>query len=171
MLARSRRTEATMNNQLTAWAAAAVVTAPVLLGCGGGASGGLAGLPDDYEAPGTYTVPAVPAVRFPIAAVHVDQTDGTLRVYYDLPAELVPRAPRVTLIGPLDGSSTLDLSGPAGTSQCTATAGALQCREDLSGVHLDAEAAAALPPGNPQRAAVQAFIADPIGILEVTLPE
>jgi hypothetical protein len=33
-----------------------------------------------------------------------------------------------------------------------------------------AEASAELPEGDPRRAAVQAFVADPIGVLSVVLP-
>jgi hypothetical protein len=151
----------------------AVMAAPMLLGCGAQSSVGatVAGLPADFEGPGTYTVPEVPAAPFALASVRIEQSDGTVSVYYDLPADLVGQVQKVELTGVPDSAGTLQLSGAAGTSTCTVSATLLECDEHLSGIHIDAaQASSDLPPGDPRIAAVEAFGSDPIGVLRVALP-
>lgn len=145
------------------------MAASMLLGCGGGAT--VPGLPSDFKGPGVYTVPADPAVPFALAKVHIEQSPGSVSVYYELPAEFFPEVPDVKLTGTPDGTQTFHLAGDAGTSTCTVAAATLQCDEDLSGVHFDAaQAMAALPAGDPRVPAVDAFLAEPIGVLSVELP-
>ena len=150
----------------------AVMAVPMLLACGGSGGGGavVAGLPADFTGPGVYTVPADPTVPFPIAKVHVEQDDGTVSVYYDLPAEFFAQTPHIEFTGTPDGTATVHLTGDAGTSTCTVASAVLQCDEDLSGLQFDAaQAKAALPPGDPQAPAVDAFLGEPIGVLSVSL--
>jgi hypothetical protein len=156
---------------------AAASMAQALMGCGGTtAVGGVPGLPVDFTGTGSYTVPAVPTVTFAVSEVRIEQTAGNVNLYYDLPADLVGRETSVELTGALDASGAIQLSGDAGTSTCTVAtgrsagpspAGLLSCKEDLSGIKVDP------PHGNEsdaQRAAVEAFITDPIGVLDVPLP-
>jgi hypothetical protein len=129
------------------------------------------GLPADFQGPGTYTIPAAPAAPFALSSVRIEQGGGTVSVYYDLPAGLVGQKQRVDLTGTAEGTETILLVGTAGTSACTVSPGELRCEEHLSGVHVDAALATSeLPSGDPQRAAVQAFSVDPIGVLAVALP-
>lgn len=158
---------------MTSALAMAMMGAPMLLGCGASASvdPAVAGLPADFEGPGTYTVPEVPTAPFTLARVDVEQSAGVVSVYYELPANLVGQMQKVALSGGLDSSGTLQLSGAAGTSTCTIAPTLLECEERLTGVHVNAaQASAELPPGDPRVAAVQAFVSDPIGVLRVTLP-
>lgn len=141
------------------------------LGCGGApeataAAAGVAGLPADFTGPGTYTVPAVPTVQFPISSVHVEQAGGTVSLYYELPASLVGTPTPVELTGVADGTGAIHLSGAAGTSTCTVQHAELHCDEHLSGIHVDAPPAS----NDPEHAAAQAFFVDPIGVLRVALP-
>jgi|HubBroStandDraft_6_1064221.scaffolds.fasta_scaffold386825_2 hypothetical protein len=158
-----------MSSALRRWllgAAAAVV------GCGGAAVEEVPGLPADFQGPGVYTVPAVPAASFAVSNVHVEQGGGTVSVYYDLPTDLVGGKQSVALTGPAGGTATVSLTGAAGTSTCTVSAGKMQCDEHLTGVHVDvAQALSELPPDDPRRAAVQAFSQDPIGVLAVTFSQ
>lgn len=156
-----------------AMAAMAAMAAPAL-GCGGATgatASGVAGLPADFTGPGSYTVPAVPTVQFPISSVHIEQAGGTVSLYYELPAELVGQKTRVEVTGASDGTGAIQLSGEAGTSTCTVSRALLRCDEDLSGVHVAAPPASSpLSGSDPERAAAQAFLSDPIGVLSVALP-
>lgn len=138
-----------------------------LLGCGATGSLAVTYIPEDYWGPGSYTVPAVPSVSFPISTVHVEQEDGTFSIYYKLPATLVGQPTSVSLTGAPDATGTIQLSGTAGTSTCTVTSGVLSCQEHLSGVVVSEPPAEAT---DAERAAAQAFSDDPIGVLAVQLP-
>jgi hypothetical protein len=141
------------------------------LGCGGtttpNATAAMS-LPANFTGPGTYTVPAVPSVEFPLAKVRVEQTAGMVSIYYDLPAALAGTATSVELTGTADASGTLALSGDAGTSTCTISPGLLRCDEHLTGIHLAAPSSTT-PPSSQEQAA-QAFFDDPIGVLSLPLP-
>jgi hypothetical protein len=147
-----------------------VSAAPLVLGCGAPDEAAVPGLPAELEAPGVYTVPAAPGATFAISSVRVEQGGGTVSVYYDLPADLVGRKERVALDGAADGAGSILLWGAAGMSMCTVSPTELRCEEHLVGVHIDAaQASAGLPPGDPRRAAAEAFSVDPIGVLGVDL--
>jgi hypothetical protein len=135
-----------------------------LPGCNGDVTGGV---PAEFTGPGSYTVPAVPSVAFPIDKVHLEQEAGAISIYYQLPAELVGQATWVKLASPDGSADTLALSGEKGTSTCTVTVGLLSCDEHLTGV-----AVGPVPPSvtDAQRAAAAAFASDPIGVLTVPLP-
>lgn len=151
--------------------ASTLAAALAMIGCGAPGAD-VAGLPTEFKGPGVYTVPEVPAAPFALASVRIEQSDGTVSVYYDLPAVLVGKLERVELTGALDDAGKIQLAGDAGTSTCTVTAAELRCDERLFGVHVDGAAASAeLPEGDPRRAAVQAFVSDPIGVLSVALPQ
>ena len=147
----------------------AAMAAPLLLGCGAESllEADVPGLPADFEGPGTYTVPGFPKVQFAIKRVHVEQENGTVSVYYDLPAAFSAQASKVELSGAADGTETVKLEGTAGASTCTVLAGLLECHEQLSGVRFNPSW---LPPSDPQSAAVESFLVDPIGILSAALP-
>jgi hypothetical protein len=149
---------------------AVVVAGPAMLGCGaqGSLVAGVPGLPADFTGPGTYTIPAVPAAPFPFSKVHLEQSSGTVGVYYELPAAFPVRSPDVALSGTADGTETVALEGPAGTSTCTLSAGIFECHEVLTGLHFDPQD---LPASDPESAAVASFIVDPIGVLRVALPQ
>ena len=148
--------------------AMAMMAAP-MLGCGAPTPAGVASLPDDFTGPGTYTVPAVPAVQYALAKVRIEQANGSVSVYYDLPAELVGQTTQVELTGAPDATGAIQLSGDAGTSTCTVAPGLLRCEEHLSGIQVG-KPPASPPLSDPQRAAAQAFLSDPIGVLSVPLP-
>jgi hypothetical protein len=153
--------------------ATAAMAVPLLIGCGGasGDEATMAGLPGDLSGPGMYTVPADPTVQFAVSKIQVEEEGGTVTVYYDLPADFAPDSPHVVLSGTPDGTNKVHLSGAAGTSTCTIAAASFWCDEKLSGVHFDAQQAmAALPPGDPRAAAVDAFISEPIGVLTLAVP-
>jgi hypothetical protein len=150
---------------------ALVIFATLVAGVGCGSAHSVAGLPDDFNGPGSYTVPAVPKAVFAIASVDIDQDGGTVHIYYDLPAELVGQKARVDVTGAPDRTGALELWGAAGASTCIVSHALLRCEEHLSGVHvvtLDPSAQASLD--DSQRAAAKAFVADPIGVLTVPLP-
>jgi hypothetical protein len=157
-----------MNRIESALAAALTMgLAGLLVGCGSTVVPGPPVLPADFTGPGSYTVPAVPDVSFPISEVRIEQEAGGVSLYYDLPADLVGQKTKVELDGTMDASGTLQLSGMAGTSTCSLSTGLLSCKETLSGIQPGPLPGSA---SNAQRAAAQAFIADPIGVLDVPLP-
>jgi hypothetical protein len=151
-----------MRRMVKALAAAAIVWA--LPACNGDVA---AGIPADFTGPGSYTVPAVPAVAFPIANVHIEQEDGAINLYYWLPAALVGQSTSVELASLEDATNKLQLSGDMGTSTCTVSVGLLSCEEHLSGIQFRA-----LPPSLTvqEAAAAASFASDPIGVLSVPLP-
>jgi hypothetical protein len=155
-----------MNQILGALTAA--LTMGFLVGCNGTvADARVAGLPADFKGPGSYTVPAVPTVTFPVSEVHIEQGNDDISLYYELPADLAGQKTDVHLEGAPDATGAIQFSGTAGTSTCTLTTGKLSCREDLSGIQLGPPPAST---GSAQSAAAAAFIADPIGVLDVPLP-
>src|ERR1700677_5004190 len=89
-------------------ASLAASLACALSGCNGDVAGGV---PAQFTGPGSYTVPAVPAAAYPIAWVHLEQEDGAIQLYYELPATLVGQATWITLESPDSSASTLELSG------------------------------------------------------------
>ena len=155
---------------ITSTLLAATLMGPTILGCGaqGPLENSVPGLPANFKGPGAYTVPADPTVPFAVSSVGIEQADGMVSVYYELPPAFPALTPKVELTGVADQSDTVQLSGPAGTSTCTLSAALFECHEQLSGIQFGPSV---LPLGDPQGAAVKAFIGDPVGVLSVTLPQ
>jgi hypothetical protein len=156
-----------------ATAAVAMMAAASVIGCGdeeptAAGAAEMPGLPASFTGPGSYTVPAVPTVQFALPSVKVGQQDGTVSVYWDLPAAFPAEAPMVELTGTADETDTVMLAGPAGTSTCTLSASLFECHEQLSGIRFGTPD---LPATNPQSAAVDAFVGDPIGVLRVEMTQ
>jgi hypothetical protein len=152
---------------------APIAMATVALGCSGPAPAPtptVPGLPADFTGPGVYTVPAYPTVEFAVPWVHIEQNNGVVSIYYDLPPALAGRAVPVDATGTPDGSGPMQLSGDAGTSACTVSGGVLSCEEQFSGIHLSPRWISPRTVSDPQQAAREAFAADPIGNLVVALP-
>ena len=157
-------------NGITSTLLAATLMGPMIVGCGaqGPLENSVPGLPADFTGPGVYTVPADPTVPFAVSKVDIEQGDGIVSVYYDLPPAFPALAPKVKLTGMADQTDTVQLSGPAGMSKCTLSAALFECHEQLSGIRFGPSV---LPLDDRQRAAVEAFIGDPVGVLSVTLPQ
>jgi len=95
---------------------------------------------------GTYSVPvddeALRAVAsFPTTVKVKTLNDGSVRMHYTLPAELVGNAQSVDFEGPA-GSTTL--TGENGTAVCNGAPGTpgTQCNETFTGIHVDLAAVA-----------------------------
>jgi hypothetical protein len=114
-------------------------------------------------------VPAYPSVGFTVPWVHIEQSGGSISMYYDLPAALAGRQVPVEGTGAPDDSGAIHLSGSAGTSTCTVSNATLSCEEHLSGIHLSPRWISPRAASDPQQAAREAFVADPIGNLDVPL--
>jgi hypothetical protein len=149
--------------------ATATLAAPLLLGCGAATGDAtMLGLPAEVSGAAVYTVPADPTVTFPVSKVKVEQVDGIVSVYYELPADFAAQSSDIKLSGFADGTATVHLSGDAGTSTCTVASAVLVCNEDLSGLRFDPSQVMANPT-DPLAAAIAAFMSEPIGVLTMAL--
>ncbi len=125
-------------------------------------------------AKGVYLVPVSdprlePAASFEVSVKTKRLDDGSVRIHYDLPRELVGIPQKVDLVGPLDGV----LRGEAGTATCTSEGGTIVCHEQLDGIVVDLPAvtqALQAAGDSPEQIAMgeevaEVFGTDPIGIL------
>jgi hypothetical protein len=126
-------------------------------------------------APGTpvYEVPVstqlAPYARYPVPEVAWTVKDGTRRLEYVLPADLVGSPQQVELTGP-EVASGWTLTGESfGSATCTQTGVRVVCMEQLAGVPIDMAAleqrAAAGELSAEQLQVARTFASDPIGIL------
>lgn len=127
---------------------------------------------------GIYEVPVTDASLVPYATYEVTdvkfqrRADGTYRLHYDLPTQLVGNEQKVDLRGDVRGS-TFTLTGAIGTAECTQTGSDVVCNEkfpgmvvDLPGVETALAADGVVGTAATARLAVSArFGIDPIGIL------
>lgn len=159
-------------------------------GAAGGANGAT-GQPGTTQTPGattigsfggSYSVPTTPdlaaAATFDMPELNWTVTNNVATLAYNLPRALVGKALRVTFTGPFDpATGTATLTGPPGTSQCTATATAVSCSETMQGIMpvnpdlaVVAKLASSYPGPSADRTTIaQQFSGDPIGIANVDL--
>ncbi|MBX3210085.1 MAG: hypothetical protein KF764_33955 [Labilithrix sp.] len=154
-------------------------------GAGGSGTPGDAVTPADGEAKysGDYDVPVPPelaaAATYKTAEVHWTVVNGTARLAYNLPKGLVGDSIRVDFSGPFDPATNKGtLTGPAGTSECVATATTVTCTETMRGllpIDADMELVEAIAreeyagPVQHRIDVTQRFIGDPIGIIRFDL--
>jgi hypothetical protein len=154
-------------------------------GPAGGASGTPTGAASGAEMTysGYYDVPVPPelaaAATYRSPEVHWTVLNGTARLEYNLPKGLVGGSVGVDFSGPFDpatGKGTL--TGPAGTSECTATTTTVSCTETMYGIlpiDVDMDLVAAIAeeeyagPIEHRIDVTQRFIGDPIGIVRFEL--
>lgn len=132
---------------------------------------------------GVYEVPVPPelaaAATYPPDEVHWTVAGGTARLAYNLPKGLVGTSLRVDFTGPFDPVTNKGtLTGPAGTSECTATATTVVCHEVMRGLlPIDADMALIesiakveyAGPAEHRLEVARRFIGDPIGIIHIDL--
>ena len=131
-----------------------------------------------YEVP--VEDPALaPYAFFEVPDVHVVVAGGQVTLTYDFPPDLSGVEDQtVTLTGPVGPMAGREIEGTVlsdtvGTGTCTVTAGVARCTEIFSALPLDhaaalatVDAAATTPAERAgRRAVVDAFVADPIGIV------
>ena len=128
---------------------------------------------------GSYDVPVEPALS---AAAHFPLTDlkwtvdgASARLVYDLPRELVGKSLSVDFSGNIASDNSAQLSGEAGTADCTIDATSVVCHENLAGLLplepdlgvVEALAATTYAGNAADRLDVaRLFSGDPIGIAE-----
>lgn len=165
-----------------------------VVGCGSAAapSGSAAGGGGNETAPpvqdgtfaATYEVP-VPESLSAAATFTFDslnwklKNDGSVRLAYNLPKDLVGKTLSVELEGALSSDAqTAELSGSAGTASCTLSATTVTCHEQLSGLApIDSDfavveklASSDFAGPSAQRVSVaQLFSSEPIGIVYIDL--
>lgn len=137
-----------------------------------------------YEVP--VEDPALaPYAFFGVPDVHVVVAGGQVTLTYDFPPDLSGVEDQtVTLTGPVGPTAGREIEGTVlsdavGTGTCTVAAGIARCTEIFSALPLDhaaavatVEAAATTPAERAgRRAVVDAFVADPIGIVVFDLAE
>ncbi|MBX3262006.1 MAG: hypothetical protein KF782_20145 [Labilithrix sp.] len=168
-------------------------TSSVPTGTGSGGARGGSDAPGDGAAPGAvegeakysgdYDVPVPPelaaAATYKTSEVRWEVQNGTARLAYNLPKGLVGDSIRVDFTGPFDTATNRGtLTGPAGTSECVATATAVSCTETMPGllpIDVDMELVEAIAreeyagPVEHRVAVTERFIGDPIGIIRFDL--
>lgn len=132
---------------------------------------------------GTYRVPTsadlAAAASFSVDSVDWEVAGSEVTLHYNLPEGLVGGRLSVALRGTLaPGATEVALAGDQGTGRCVATATAITCREDLTGlgalpISADVVAEVAMRefngPVSLRTHVSSVFSSDPIGIVEVDL--
>jgi hypothetical protein len=149
---------------------------------GGGAERMAGGPPVGTRFAGTYEVPVEPtlaaAALFPISEVEWTLSGAEATLAYGLPRELLGKSLRVDFSGTLAADGTAHLQGEAGVADCTVSASALVCNEQMSGLlPLEPDLATVenlaqdsyAGPASDRLEVAQLFVADPIGIARVDL--
>lgn len=134
---------------------------------------------------GSYSVPVsadlAAAATFDVTELTWTVTGGVATLAYNLPRALVGKAMRVVFTGPFDASTGhATLTGAPGTAECTVTALAISCTEQMNGllpiapnlVVVEKLAATYAGPAADRLAVAARFAGDPIGIatLDLTRP-
>ncbi len=134
-----------------------------------------------YEVPVPESLSA--AATFTLENLNWKLTDdGSVRLAYNLPKDLVGKTISVELEGTLSSDSsdpqTAELSGSAGTASCTLSATAVTCHEQLSGLApIDSDLAVVEKlassnfsgPSEQRVSVAQLFSSEPIGIVYIDL--
>jgi hypothetical protein len=137
---------------------------------GGGAERMAGGPPVGTRFAGTYEVP--------ISEVEWTLSGAEATLAYGLPRELLGKSLRVDFSGTLAADGTAHLQGEAGVADCTVSASALVCNEQMSGLlPLEPDLATVenlaqdsyAGPASDRLEVAQLFVADPIGIARVDL--
>lgn len=149
------------------------------VGCGSSAEEVLLDADDESETEalsaafvGSYSVPVsdpelAAEASYPVDRIQFRARAQTVKLAYDLPAELVGTKQRVSMRGSVGSDGEAVLQGPRGTARCEQVGAGWDCHETLPGVSVDlAKVEERVGPG-PRLDVAKAFIVDPIGILHI----